>query len=398
MKNQKNRTMKNKKIRNRILAATLAFVMAATTAFAQPQQAEAEEVTPPIAPNTTFDTARELQFGTSIAEELSSGDTKRYYKFTIREASVMDLGISNITNDRANFKFIVYDKSRTAVYNFEAGWRGAFDIKNIILTGGEYYLGLEQSYSSGNRCSHSMIASIAGLGESFTETQDSNNDSIDTASPVSFGKKYKGVMACNDDKDYYRFSVPAEGKVTVNLTNSTSNTVKCSIYDSGSNLSATDTWQGNSKAAEGTCPLIKGTYYLVIAKNDNDAAGSYTFTLSYVRTTAKKTSSSGTTTSAGSSAKAPSLSGVKNKSSKKMTVSWKKVSGAAGYQVQYSLKKSFKSGVKKRTIQTANTTKTTFSKLKKRKKYYVRVRAYRVVNGSKKYGKWSKIKSVKIRK
>lgn len=37
-------------------------------------------------------------------------------------------------------------------------------------------------------------------------------------------------------------------------------------------------------------------------------------------------------------------------------------------------------------------------KLKKKKKYYVRVRAYLETNGVKKYSKWSKIKSVKIKK
>ena len=71
-----------------------------------------------------------------------------------------------------------------------------------------------------------------------------------------------------------------------------------------------------------------------------------------------------------------------------------KVTGAKGYQLQYALNKKFK---KKKSIQTKKT-KYTIKKLKKKKTYYIRVRAYKM-NGKKKvYGKWSTVKKVKIRK
>ena len=44
------------------------------------------------------------------------------------------------------------------------------------------------------------------------------------------------------------------------------------------------------------------------------------------------------------------------------------------------------------------TSKKTITKLKKGKTYYVRVRAYKKLSGKKIYGKWSKIKKIKIRK
>ena len=71
-----------------------------------------------------------------------------------------------------------------------------------------------------------------------------------------------------------------------------------------------------------------------------------------------------------------------------------KVTGAKCYQLQYALNKKFK---KKKSIQTKKT-KYTIKKLKKKKTYYIRVRAYKM-NGKKKvYGKWSTVKKVKIRK
>ena len=75
-------------------------------------------------------------------------------------------------------------------------------------------------------------------------------------------------------------------------------------------------------------------------------------------------------------------------------ISWKKSKGAKGYQLQYALNKKFK---KKKSIQTKKT-KYTIKKLKKKKTYYIRVRAYKM-NGKKKvYGKWSMVKKVKIKK
>ena len=67
------------------------------------------------------------------------------------------------------------------------------------------------------------------------------------------------------------------------------------------------------------------------------------------------------------------------------------------------MKKNFKTGLKKTTIKKAGTASTTFKKLTKNKKYYVRIRAYKTVkvNGKsvKLTGAWSNVKtSGKIKK
>ena len=85
---------------------------------------------------------------------------------------------------------------------------------------------------------------------------------------------------------------------------------------------------------------------------------------------------------------------LKNKKGRKLVVRWNTVKGAKGYQLQYALSKKFK---KKKSIQTKKT-KYTIKKLKKKKTYYIRVRAYKM-NGKKKvYGKWSKVKKIKVKK
>ncbi|MCR5623631.1 MAG: calcineurin-like phosphoesterase, partial [Lachnospiraceae bacterium] len=88
------------------------------------------------------------------------------------------------------------------------------------------------------------------------------------------------------------------------------------------------------------------------------------------------------------------IKSAKHNAKKTVLVKWAKVDGAEGYQVQYSLKKNFK-GMKSKTTTAA---KLKIKKLKKNKKYFIRVRAYKTVDGKKVYGAWSAVKKVKIKK
>ena len=86
-----------------------------------------------------------------------------------------------------------------------------------------------------------------------------------------------------------------------------------------------------------------------------------------------------------------------SKGKKKFTVTWAKVSGVKGYQIQYSSDKKLKKNNKSVTVTKQKTTKATVKKLKSKKKYYVRVRTHKTVNGKKIYSSWSKVKSVKTK-
>lgn len=82
---------------------------------------------------------------------------------------------------------------------------------------------------------------------------------------------------------------------------------------------------------------------------------------------------------------------------KALTVKWQKKSGVTGYEVQVALKKNFKKGLKSQTIKSAGKTSVTIKKLKAKKTYYVRVRAYKVVNGETYISDWSAVKTKKTK-
>ncbi len=81
---------------------------------------------------------------------------------------------------------------------------------------------------------------------------------------------------------------------------------------------------------------------------------------------------------------------------KKVKLTWKKIKSVTGYQVWMSTKKS--SGYKKiATIKKAKSVTFTKKKLKSKKKYYFRIRAYRKVGKTTYYGAYSTVKMSKVK-
>lgn len=101
-------------------------------------------------------------------------------------------------------------------------------------------------------------------------------------------------------------------------------------------------------------------------------------------------------------AKAPAKTTVKLSSAKKTSLkaSWSKVANATSYEVQYGTSKSFK-GAKTVKVSSKSSSKV-LTKLKKNKKYYVRVRAVRTVKVDNKNttlrASWSSAKNLKTKK
>ena len=97
--------------------------------------------------------------------------------------------------------------------------------------------------------------------------------------------------------------------------------------------------------------------------------------------------------------KVAAVKGVKVKNVKKLkaVVSWKKVSKASGYEVYRADKKKGKFK-KIATIKKGSIVKYTNKKLKKKKSYFFKIRAYRVSGKKKVYGKYSSTVKVTIKK
>ena len=115
-------------------------------------------------------------------------------------------------------------------------------------------------------------------------------------------------------------------------------------------------------------------------------------------TTANRTQQTTQTINAGTQiivGKGKIKSAVKKASAKKVVIKLKKVRGASGYEVKVSTSKKFS----KKTTKTVDAKKlsVTVKKLQPNKKYFAKVRAYVIVNGTKVYGKYSKAVKIKLK-
>ena len=92
--------------------------------------------------------------------------------------------------------------------------------------------------------------------------------------------------------------------------------------------------------------------------------------------------------------KASKVTKATNVKGKKAKITVKKAASVTGYQIQYGTKKNFKGA---KHVNTRKTSKY-LTKLAKNKKYYVRVRTYKTVDGKLYFSSWSGAKTVTIKK
>ncbi len=233
-------------------------------------------------------------------------------------------------------------------------------------------------------------------------TQDEIDNVVDNGSSADYKTKLNNQVVSSD--------VDAKGseveKYTYNVT-VTSNSEDCSAVGSG-------TFNIGEFAQVEAVPAANYTFdgwYIDGKKVSSDA--SYRFAVkSNVNIEAKfinknsgsSVSASNTTETKPNQTQNTSTSATQKLSIKKLVskkkalaVYWNKIANVSGYQIQIATDKKFKKNKKTVTVAKQNASKKTVKKLKSKKKYYVRVRTYKVVNGKKVYGKWSKVKSVKTK-
>ena len=91
------------------------------------------------------------------------------------------------------------------------------------------------------------------------------------------------------------------------------------------------------------------------------------------------------------------ITSVKSPKKAQIKVTWKKDSEVSGYQIVCATNSKFTKGKVTSTVSGSKTSKT-ITKLSKGKKYYVKVRAYKTIDGKKVYGDYGKVRTVTVKK
>ncbi|MDO4393819.1 MAG: Ig-like domain-containing protein [Bacillota bacterium] len=177
----------------------------------------------------------------------------------------------------------------------------------------------------------------------------------------------------------------AKGRSQIKCKTSIQKAYGASAFDLGASADGKMTFTSSSpsvvKVSENGKVTVKGmgksTITIKAGETDNYLPGTFKVTMTVVPKT---------------------VTGVKVKSGKKkMTVKWSKMSGITGYQIAYSRNAKFASGNKYAYVTKYSTVSKTIKKLTKKKYYYVKVRAYKTVGGTKYYGSYSSVRKAKIR-
>ena len=243
------------------------------------------------AAGNTANTATSYNMGSTTYGSITSSNSNDYYKFTLSSSGKISLNVNAYIQCSA---YYIYDANYKEIWkSTDRYWNNTTEImilnENIDLTSGTYYLlvtkGSAHWYSTiGN---YNFKITFTSANESFKETQGSINSSFNSANSIYLNTQYKGQIAYNDDKDYYKFTLPSSGKISLNVNAY----IQCSayyIYDANYKeiWKSTDRYWNNTTEImilNENIDLTSGTYYFLVAKGSAywySTTGNYNFTIS----------------------------------------------------------------------------------------------------------------------
>lgn len=405
--------------------------------------------------DNSMSSANEINVNTDYKGQISDNDDRDFYRFVLTSSGRITF---TATAGMTYINYYIYDSAGEEIWRINPYWNSATEIistdETIDLTKGTYYFAVRRDGGS-NTGNYSFRLQFSGANESFPEAEGGTNNTIADANDISLNKEYRGQIARNDDRDFYKFTVNSSDSISV-VSEARMPYLYYYIYDSAGK----EVWRKSSYRNSTTkkiniaeeVELTAGTYYLAV-EGSRDATGPYSFgiyrymsispasvslsaksyvydglakrpdvtvklgsmmlkkgtdyTVSY---SSNKNVGDGKVTVIGKGAyngsvtktftikpKGTSLSKLTSKS-KGFKIKWKKQPvQISGYQIQYATKSSF-SNKKTKTITSPTKTTITLKKLKAKKRYYVRIRTYKVVSGKKLYSAWSGVKKVKTKK
>ncbi len=221
-----------------------------------------------------------VSFDAAIHGQISANEDQDIFRFTVSKPGIVTLTAKIWMQ---NLWYNLYDANGTQIYVKHMRWNAkngvGFFTADLALLPGSYYLTAAKDRSTGP---YAFRLSFKSTAVTFPETAKSQNNSTESASRISLGKTVRGLIALNNEADYYRFKLSTGKKIRIQaaaymkyisykIINSRGETVWSStpLQSSAS---------GKSRIDE-TASLAKGTYYF-IAKKVGDNTGRYLYKLS----------------------------------------------------------------------------------------------------------------------
>lgn len=378
----------------------------------------------------TIDTAYELAAnGGSCSGKVSFNGSfpSDYYRINLYASGTLNLNISatdgiKVYLYRNDGKTEVYDR----VFSRDGNFGRVQETLKLNLRGGIYYLRIQYDATDS---SYQITTALTPCNESFPETDENNNDYVDTASPITYDTLYYGLIGL-DESDFYSFYVSNKTDIKLNIDYyTTMDIIAVTLLDNyGKTISQRAAFSTNGHILEELVftSLNPGSYYIKISGRADAVYtygyGPYAFSISafcehdfastrkdstyfakgYYKQTCQKCGYSYISEYI-QKKKLSTPSQYLETTSKKLIVNLYPVNDASGYEIKYSTSKKF-SPKKTKTIKVkGNKPNNGYRKTKKiknlksGKKYYVKVRAYKTKGNKKVYSSWSNKTTIKVK-
>lgn len=364
--------------------------------------------------NDSISTAANISLNTTYAGNSSDWNDEDWYHFVIpstAKGSYFNIvfGPENVNEPieiGGGWDFYVYKKGESdSFYNsweeFNFGIRNKVTTRNIPFGPGEYYLKIQ---AANNKTTGNYNLQVKFTNNAHWETE--YNDTWATANPINVNETYHGNLFKTLDEDCYTFTLSKPGEVAVTFGANPSEDItklaygwELSMYKE--NVASPFVNLDNVKVSVSSKKynLSAGTYRIRINGTGfgitNPTTIAYDLKVTYKETQAATTTNNKKTVTTLKKSKV-TVSSAKSKAKKKVYLKWKKNKYADGYKVYRSTKK--KTGYKCiATLKKASKVSYTDKKVKSKKVYYYKVRAYRK-NGKKTvYSGYSPVKKVKVK-
>lgn len=315
-----------------------------------------------------------LILGKKYERNLEENSDVDYFKFkTTNQDSFYTIALSNLADGDMEADLYSVDDSTGKVETISA----------YSMQTGRYSTKLKKNYTYYVAVHSNKYSTAIGKYKlSVTETKDDVGDTVNNSTKLTINTTKKGTLNAIDDIDVYTFKTESSSAYNVKLANiSSDSNMKISVY-SGKDLTSDQyitsiSYISKSEASSKSVSLKKNsTYYVIIEGND---IGNYKITITDIKKNLEKIKAKISISS----------------SEYSITINWKEVYLAQGYEIYRSTKKNGKFEL---ITTVSNEYAMTYSQYFLSKgTYYYKVRAYSKVGEKTYYSKFSEIKYVKVK-
>lgn len=343
--------------------------------------------------NDSMDSANNICADVTYCGNLMYSNDTDYYHFVMDRTGYFNISFSIPevgANVQKGWRLSVYVEDRL-VHSFTLT-SNATMCPYAFREGTNIYIKIEAERADSTPKYTEYNLKVNGTTSSLWEQE--SNDSISAASVMNLGETYSGSIYQGEDADYYKVTTTQKGFLTIlldpnNLAENLGDGYALNVYASDN----TQLYSLSSITAVSNIRLYlnKGDYYIRIGNNSEYRnPGIYNV---------YKLSATSAVVGKPGKAKVKSVKGTTYVSwlttYDNITYKLNSVKDAHGYQIQISTSKKFN---KNKTTIFYGQTGTIGSNLLKKKRYYIRARAYyETPLGEKTYGKWSSVKSAKTK-